>query len=122
MNLKDNTHQISLDEAIILTANYRINFNNEFDPTKNQAKGFYYTKEAFDDLFAQEGAVGVRIYGGQVGTADGTIKNSNLAFVMVAVDINGNDILTPGAEVVKERGQPCPNYCGTENSPLANNQ
>lgn len=102
-----NNQQIPLEDAINLTTS--------FQATK--ATGFPIC-ETFDldnisTLLSIAGCVSLRIYLGQ--QADGTVVT-----ILVAADINGNDIL-PSAErtdaVILEDGYRCPQFCPTA-SPL----
>ena len=72
----------------------------------------YFGKEAIERLLNQEGAVGLRIYGGI--NPDGEFTP-----VLMGVPADGNDINGIGLEkalgdsvIILEMAVPCPPYCG----------
>lgn len=86
---------IPLDAAAALTRAYR----QQAGPT--DVKAWLFLRQYVDELLAQPGVAGVRLYFG---------RNSigQLALVMVGVDKNGNDI-TQGT--VLDNHYPCPPFC-----------
>jgi hypothetical protein len=93
-------HRIKLAEATELTAKHR----------KEGAGGGnaeFFHREAFDQLLAQPGCAGIRIYRGK--GAKGEHHS-----IMVGVDATGADMVKGG---VMQQGLPCPPYCDAE-SPL----
>ncbi|MCR9171936.1 MAG: hypothetical protein NXI10_05560 [bacterium] len=89
--------QITLEQGADLTANYRA-------ANPNERLGNFYGKEILEELLAQEGCKGIRMYYGQ--DADG-----NKELVLVGADSDENDIL----DLVVDLSQPCPNRCGKAN-------
>ncbi|MCB0694957.1 MAG: hypothetical protein KDC19_12010 [Saprospiraceae bacterium] len=92
------------------TAEYYMN-NYQQGPTYtwNQGvKGHYFSKDFFQDLLGQAGAVGIRIYyGSKVNTSNVIVPD----LIMVAVDSDGNDILSN--EIIVDISKPCPPLCPT---------
>lgn len=93
-------HQITLAEAVELTTTARV-------AHVLPVHGWAFDRDILDQLLAQEGAAGIRIYVGM--KADGAVTP-----VLVATDQQGND-LTDG--VIAEEATPCPPYCAKA-SPL----
>ncbi len=69
---------ISLADGSKMTADFRKKFPNE-------TKAVYYSADVYNDLLAQEGCVGIRIYN----ALDSDRKMTN---VLVGVDQDGNDL------------------------------
>jgi hypothetical protein len=69
---------ISLEEGSTMTASFRSKFPNE-------TKAVYYSADVYNDLLAQDGCVGIRIYN----AIDEAGKMTN---VLVGVDADGNDL------------------------------
>lgn len=93
-------HEISFDDASVLTKEYRAN-------DVNTIKGGFFGKRAIQKLLNQVDAVGIRIYLGQD-------ENKLLKFILVGVDKYENDLI--GNEYCcMEYSVPCPNQCGTNN-------
>ena len=91
-------HDITLNEAAEMTANYR-------NANPGEVKGHYFGSAAIESVLSQTGCVGFRIYF--------AITNEGAKqLVIVGVDANGNDI-TNG--VILDRGMPCPPDCGNAN-------
>ncbi len=98
-------HTISLAAAQQMMAAFR-------DENPDETYGWYFGKEAIERLLNQEGAVGLRIYGGI--NPDGEFTP-----VLMAVPADGNDINGIGLEkalgdsvIILEMALPCPPYCG----------
>ncbi len=97
-------HRISVNVGAAHTRRFR-----EANPDpKAEKAGMFWRNGGLDDLMAQKGCAGVRIYFGR--GPDGT---GNL--VLVAVDAQGDDL---SAGTVLEQGIPCPPFC-TATGPLA---
>lgn len=113
-NLKENTPlgnrptppQISLQVAAEWTANWRSLF-----PGKTKAQCF--TLKEIEQVTNVKGAVGVRAYYGMK-EAEGAENEGTLKLFLVAVDVDGNDIL-PESGVIVDFARPCPSYCGDSN-------
>jgi hypothetical protein len=99
----NSNHVISLEEASVLTANFRKKFPDSI-------KANAYGKRDMQVLLAQQNCVGFRIY-------NGIDEKGNQQLVIVGVDENGNDLYEG---VLLDRSQPCPNVCSDEN-PLNKN-
>jgi hypothetical protein len=95
-------HRISLEDARILTRNYR-NSAGE-DPFL----GGFFGKNAIAAIIEQPDCVGLRIY-------HGTLADGSPTFVLCGVKADGDD-LTGGelAEVLR----PCPPYCSINKTEL----
>jgi len=89
-------YTISLQDGIDWTTNWRDNHSG-------LVKAFKIDKDEIDEIFQDyPNAEGIR---GYLGEDD----NGNPKLVMVAVDSNGDDILT----TVYDHASPCPNDCDT---------
>ncbi len=88
-------HAIFLEEAAKMTSSYRA--ENPEGPY-----AWYFGKKAIEKILAQEGCVGIRIYGG-------VNETGHISPVIVGV-------LSSGANLAKgelaERAPPCPPECG----------
>lgn len=96
-------HSITLAEAAKMTKKFR----DTLMPFLGGIKGGFFGKDAINELLAQDGAVGIRIY---LGLSDDTVPLPQ--FILVAVDTDGNDMTAK----VKERGVMCPPVCGITNA------
>ena len=93
-------HEISLQDAADLTANYRAQFTST-----GYIKGEYFGKTAIETVLAQEGCVGIRIYYG---------LNSENVPKLVIVGVNEyEDDMTTGT--ILDMGVLCPPTCGVTN-------
>lgn len=90
-------HRISRDEAAGLIKAHQA----QAAPGAHQATAF--NRSAFEQLLAQPGAAGIRIYHAR--HADGSPT-----MVMVAVDAKGQDLATADA-VYTQNGTDCPPVC-----------
>lgn len=90
---------ITLAAGSKMTKSFRTNY-------PNATKAVYYTSDVYEDLLAQTGCVGIRIY-------NALDDDDNLTNVLVGVDKDGND-MTSGK--VYDRALRCPNYCSSLNS------
>jgi hypothetical protein len=93
-------HNIPLPEAAELTANYRA-----ANPP-GVVIGHYFGQEAINNILAQPGCVGIRIYYGQ------TTVGAEKKLVITGVDASENDMYTG---VLAEHGFPCPSVCSVNN-------
>jgi hypothetical protein len=89
----EENHAINIDDAARLTANFR---EHTF------VKGGFFGRKAIEDILAQQGCVGIRIYYGQH-------DDGKPALVLVGADANENDI---EGGLFAEDFKPCPPYCG----------
>ena len=113
MNYPVSDHQISLAEAITLTANFRAK------QPPGTALSETFSLGPVNALAAFPGAAYLRIYNGM--REDGTI-----VMILVAAGTDGNDLLPPlqssesmtDEPPVLEDGFRCPQYCPTD-SPLS---
>jgi hypothetical protein len=88
-------HSISIDDAALLTSNYR-------DAEGEGAfLGGYFSKSALNKILTQSGCVGIRIYNARAESGDPT-------FVLVGVDPAGEDLT--GGELA-EFATGCPPFC-----------
>jgi hypothetical protein len=94
---------ISLEEASVLTSNFRQEFPDSI-------KANAYGKRDMQVLLAQQDCVGFRIY-------NGIDEKGDQQLVIVGVDENGNDLYEG---VLLDTAQPCPTICSSEN-PLNTN-
>jgi hypothetical protein len=93
-------HNISLTDASALTANFRTG------KPANTILGFFYGKQAIQNILNQEDCVGIRIYYAQE-------SNGSPKMVIVGVKANQDDIHNG---LIAEFGNPCPNMCGNLNA------
>ena len=89
--------EITIAQGAALTAEYR-----RLNPGKRLAN--FYGKDILNDILAQEGCMGIRIYYG----VDDKGKNE---LVLVGADDHENDML----ELVVDVSSPCPTRCSTAN-------
>jgi hypothetical protein len=91
-------HSISLDRLKELTTRYEKNktkiLKEEFHSNGTLPTSETFERAAFDQLLAQEGCVGIRIYFGMD-------DESNVKLVAVAVDKNDQDILNSNSNLKK---------------------
>lgn len=92
-------HRIALSEAVELTRGHRA-------ARAAEPKAHFFFRDAFDQLLAQPGVAGIRIYRGHD-------KGGTQRLVMVAVDQEGEDLTA----LTMEQCAPCPPFC-PPNSPL----
>jgi hypothetical protein len=90
---------ITLAAGSKMTKSFRTNY-------PNATKAVYYTADVYEDLLAQTGCVGIRIYNAI--NEDGKLTN-----VMVGVDRFGNDMTTGK---VYDMGSLCPTVCSSNNA------
>jgi hypothetical protein len=90
-------HRISRDAAADLIRAYQA----RAEACAHRATVF--NRSAFEQLLAQPGAAGIRIY--HAHHADGSPT-----MVMVAVDVRGQDLAASGATFI-QNGQECPPFC-----------
>lgn len=90
---------ITLAAGSKMTKSFRTNYPNE-------TKAVYYTADVYQDILAQTGCVGIRIY-------NALDDDDNLTNVLVGVDRFGND-MTSGK--VYDDGLRCPTVCSSANT------
>jgi hypothetical protein len=95
------SHDISLQDAANLTANYR----DQFASGTNYIKGEFFGKSAIQTLLNQDECVGLRIY---YGLDDQKVQK----LVIVGVLANEEDMIDGN---ILEIGSPCPPICGSSN-------
>lgn len=88
---------ISLKEGGEMTANYREN-------NPDQLLGHFFGKDILNEILAQEGCMGIRMYYGE--DADGVKQ-----LVIVGAQDNENDM----TQLVADGSRPCP-PCGNSNA------
>jgi len=93
-------HRISLNDAAALTRRY------QNDAGKDAPKCALFLRPLIDEVLAQPGCSGIRIYYGRGATGEDTL-------VLVGVDQKGND-MTSGT--LLEDPFFCPPWCGGGNS------
>ncbi|HKV76030.1 MAG TPA: hypothetical protein VJN95_16050 [Gemmatimonadales bacterium] len=97
-------HRITIDEGAAHTRRFR-----EVNPgTKTPKAGMFWRSGGLDELMAQKGCAGLRVYFGRDTAGAGHL-------VLVAVDAQGDDLSTG---TVLEQELPCPPFCSTT-GPLA---
>lgn len=89
---------ITLADGSTKTARFRRKFSNE-------TKAVYYSSNVYNDLMAQDGCVGIRIY-------NAIDEDGNLTNVLVGVDTNGDDMYTG---TLINYGAICPPICPPKN-------
>lgn len=87
---------IPLEVASQMTSAYR-----EANP--NSTLAHFFGNDILNQLLAQEGCVGIRMYYG--------IQDGAKELVLVGVDADENDLL----ELIVDRSMPCPKLCSTAN-------
>ena len=87
---------ISLPQAVTLVTDYRTSY-----PSK--IKGAFLGRDILEELLAQPGAKGIRIYLGE----QGPVSSKDFTYVAVAADASENDILGKIADMAV----PCPYNC-----------
>ncbi len=92
---------ITLADATAFTKNFRAK-----NPGATNA--VYFGQPIIDKLLTQTGAVGLRMYNAIDAKGQSTL-------VLVAVDINGNDLYSG---FVADLASPCPSVCDGGGSPL----
>ncbi|MBL0210549.1 MAG: hypothetical protein IPQ13_06490 [Holophagaceae bacterium] len=93
-------HRITREEAAGLVKAYQ----DKADKGAHHASAF--NRSAFEQLLAQPGAAGIRIYHAQH-------KDGSPTMVMVAVDGKGEDLAGPG-NVFTQFGTDCPPFCASK--------
>ena len=108
MTLKGNEgSMIPRNEARQMMENYR---NSHAFPANNETNGILFGKDRIDEIFAQSGCTGVRIYYGKAGTA-----NTDAAhLIIVGTNEDGNDM----TELILDAGIPCPSLCSSVSTKL----
>lgn len=103
-------HYITQELATAMMSSFR-------DKNPNKPYGWFFGKTALEKLLAQDGVVGLRIYGG-------LSNKGHFSPVLYGVRSNGSDIRPAGALaksqaadssdgiVILELAAPCPPYCG----------
>jgi hypothetical protein len=92
-------HEISLDDAAKLTANYRISAGPK------ALLGSYFSMDGINKILDQEGCIGIRIY-------NGLTESREQCFVLSGVNSNGDDLYDGE---LAEYGTGCPPHCGQSN-------
>lgn len=93
-------HRITREEAEGLVRNFHA------QAAAGAHRSSAFNRSAFEQLLAQPGATGIRIYHAR--HADGSPT-----MVMVAVDANGEDLASPTSLFI-QRGTDCPPICATQ--------
>ncbi len=88
---------ISLKEGAAMTAAYR-------EAGINSIKGRFFGRDLLEELLAQEGCMGIRMY-------FGLDDESNMQLVLVGADSDEDDML----ELILDNSVPCPTRCGSGN-------
>ncbi|TNF48827.1 MAG: hypothetical protein EP305_04450 [Bacteroidetes bacterium] len=92
--------EVTLTEAAGWTAEYRRT------KTSGDPNGHFFGKDHIEDILAQTGCMGIRIY-------YGVNENDEKVLILVGAKANEDDI---DSGIIVEKGLPCPNICGTSNS------
>lgn len=93
-------HKISLEEAKKYVKRYKE--TKEKEGKKDYKKAAFFGREAIEQLLAQDGAVGIRIYYGQN-------EKGEDSPVIFAADEKGSNLIDENN--ILERGLPCPPFC-----------
>jgi hypothetical protein len=96
-------HNITLEDATVLTTNYRNTLMSLF----GGVKGGFFGRDAIQTVLDQEDVVGLRFY---FGLSESTPPLPQM--VIVGVNALGNDIT---AGVVLDKAKLCPPYCSISN-------
>lgn len=88
---------VDINDASAWTAEFRRN-------NSSQKKAYFFGREKIEDLLAQTGAKGIRIYFGE---DQGVFK-----LILVAAETDEDDIIGD----VLDNGVPCPTNCGSNNA------
>jgi hypothetical protein len=103
-----NTHQISLQDAAELTANYRELPLGQLGQLLTNVKGAMFSNDALQAVMDQPGCKSVRFY---------FAVKSNIppifTLVAVGVDANGNDMVNG---ILLDHAHMCPPDCSVTNS------
>lgn len=97
-------HQISLQEAIEMTARYQADI-----PT-GMVNSEMFSKDSVLALLSQPGCASLRIYYGKQ-------NNGTIHAILVGVDENGVDMVQT-SDLILEEGVRCPPFCPTTSSLL----
>ena len=97
-------HRILLSDAAALTRRYQEQVGKAVG--KELPKGALFLRPLIDELLAQSGCAGMRVYHGRTASGENTL-------VLVGVDLKGDD-MTQGT--LLEEPFLCPPFCGTTNS------
>ena len=115
-DLKQINHEISLQEAIVMTTRFQKEIQSMLKPEYTGIdilpKSETFKKSIFVELVRRAECVAIRSYLGMD-------ENKLVRLIFVGVDDNNNDILASGNEqggYIFEYGQRCPPICGI--SPL----
>ncbi len=90
-------------EARMLMDNYR---NSPAFFENNSVEGILFGKNHIEEILAQPGCRGVRIYFGKMGP----LSSDPPQLIIVGTDIDGNDM---SAGHVLDMGLPCPDICSS---------
>lgn len=101
-------HRITLAEAAQLTENYRRAAVGVIAGAISGVKGEAFGKNAIDEMLAQTGCTGTRIYYGLE-----LLPIPRIRLILVGVDSNGNDLVNG---IILDYGTPCPTICSTPNA------
>ena len=93
---------ISRAAARAMMSNYR---NSLAYAANDQIEGILFGKNHVEDLLAQPGCKGIRIYYGK----DGTANTDAPHLILVGFDVNGNDL----SNLIVDMGVPCPSHCSS---------
>ena len=88
---------ISLEDGAALTARYRVTH-------PLQRKGHFFGKDILNEILAQEGCMGIRMYHGL-----NTLSQHEM--VIVGADADGNDMTS----LIADFAAPCPKTCSQNN-------
>lgn len=94
-------HRIPLEAAAALARRYRDSHPQGVE------KAVLFPRDVFERLLNQPGAAGIRLYYGQ------EAQGGPLRLVAVAVDSNGDDLVTGE---IDDFGMPCPPFCSGDNA------
>ena len=91
---------VSLEDAAAMTEDYR-------DASLNSQKGTFIGRDLIDDILAQSGCKGLRIYF--------ALNSMNALTVVVVGADSSEDDQIGGSDTIAEMGVGCPSNCGSGN-------
>lgn len=98
MALPERNHRITLEQARELTRNHR---GGAPPGAGGPFRAGAFRREIVDEILAQAGCAGLRIYMGRTATGEQTL-------MIVGIDADGNDL---SAGTIADDTLPCPPFC-----------
>lgn len=98
--MPSSNHEININEASQLTANYR-----EANPNKHIAE--YFSRDAFEALMANPEITGIRIYKG--------LDSQGIEHLVMVGAIQSESSDEDDVNLIMETSKMCPPFCSSEN-------